>query len=151
MPAPFLTRLLPAVLAAVLTTAPAPAQEAGADDGRVVIELNNASDTDAGACRLTFVAVNHSGTGFDAASWQVGVFDAQGVVRSLLVLEFGALASERTRIVLFDLPGRTCADISRVVVNDVAACQAQGDGDALSPICLDALTPRSRTDIAFDL
>ncbi|MDO5612948.1 MAG: hypothetical protein Q4G14_06865 [Paracoccus sp. (in: a-proteobacteria)] len=127
------------------------AQGAGADDGRIVVELNNAADTETGACRLTFVAANHSDTGFEAASWQVGVFDAQGIVRSILVLEFGALAQRRTRIVLFDLPGRPCADISRVVVNDVAACRVQGGGAAMSDVCLDALTPRSRTDIAFDL
>ncbi|MDO5704943.1 MAG: hypothetical protein Q4G49_07705 [Paracoccus sp. (in: a-proteobacteria)] len=150
MSAPLLIRLFPALLAGFLTTTPAPAQEAGADDGRIVVELNNVSDTDTGACRLTFVAVNRTGTGFDAASWQVGVFDAQGFVQSILVLEFGALAPDRTRIVQFDLPGRACADISRVVVNDVAACRAGGQ-DALSPVCLDALTPRSRTGIGFDL
>ncbi|MDO5631655.1 MAG: hypothetical protein Q4G22_07440 [Paracoccus sp. (in: a-proteobacteria)] len=145
-----LALLLSALLIVPLWPGAVLAQDSAADEGRIVVELNNASDTETGACRLTFVAANHSGTGFEAASWQVGVFDGQGIVRSILVLEFGALAQGRTRIVLFDLPGRPCADISRVVVNDVAACRAQG-GDALSPVCLDALTPRSRTAIAFDL
>ena len=136
--------------ATVLTAGVASAQTPGGDDaGRIVIELNNASGTETGACRLTFVALNRSGTALDAAAWQVGVFDGGGIVRSILVLEFGALAPDRTRIVLFDLPGRPCDDISRVVVNDVAACRG-GDGADL-PLCLDALTTRSRTDIAFDL
>lgn len=144
MTAPKLTSYAAALL---LSLPPLPGM--AQDSGRITVELNNASDTETGACRLTFVATNRSGTGFDAAAWQVGVFDAQGVVRSLLVLEFGALAEDRTRIVLFDLPGRPCGDISRVVVNDVTACRTADGGS--SPLCLDALDARSRTDIAFGL
>ena len=131
----------------------ASAEDAAKDDaGKIVLELNNASDAEGGACRMTFVATNRSGSGFDAASWQVGIFDAEGIVRSILVLEFGALTDGKTKIVLFDLPGRGCADISRVVVNDVAQCRPAGGAEAdLSPACLDALVTRSRGAIRFGI
>lgn len=129
--------------------APADAPSAPAE-GQITLELNNVADADGGACRMTFVAANHSGEGFQRTGWQVGVFDAQGIVRSILVLEFGELPDGKTKIVLFDLPGRGCADISRVVVNDVAQCLPEGGAaDTQSPTCLDALTTRSRANISF--
>ncbi|WP_157935921.1 hypothetical protein [Paracoccus zhejiangensis] len=133
------------------TAAPAPAQEVAASDaGRIVLELNNVTDTEAGACRMTFVAINNSGSGFARTGWQVGVFDAGGIVRSILALEFGALPASKTKIVLFDLPGRGCDDISRVIVNDVTLCQPEeAAADAIAPTCLDALTTRSRAAIEF--
>lgn len=146
---------LASLLSAVAQETPAPEAvpaDAGSApaDGRITLELNNVADAEGGACRMTFVAANHSGEGFDRTGWQVGVFDAQGIVRSILVLEFGELPDGKTKIVLFDLPGRGCADISRVVVNDVAHCRPQGGAaDVQSPVCLDALTTRSRATIEF--
>lgn len=144
------------LLAAGLAALPVAAQEAAAPDaaapdtGRIVLELNNVTDTEAGACRMTFVAVNNSETALASTGWQVGVFDAEGIVRSILALEFGALPASKTKIVLFDLPGRGCDDISRVIVNDVTLCQPEGAAaDAPAPTCLEALTTRSRTDIEF--
>ena len=128
------------------------ATDPAADAGKIVLELNSASDTDAGACRMTFVATNRSGQGFERTAWQVGIFDGTGVVRSILVLEFGALTDGKTKIVLFDLPGSGCVDISRVVVNDIAQCQPEGGAATdLSDTCLDALATRTRADIAFGI
>ena len=154
-----LTFLLAAAPALAQDQAPAPAAstaasetEATTDAGRIVLELNGATDTDSGACRMTFVATNDSGAAFDRTAWQVGVFDAEGIVRSILVLEFGALVDGKTKIVLFDLPGSGCADISRVVVNDVAQCQPEGAPETeLADACLDALETRTRTDIDFGI
>lgn len=146
-----LVSLLPAVAQETPAPEAVPADAGPAPaDGRITLELNNVADAEGGACRMTFVAANHSGEGFDRTGWQVGVFDAQGIVRSILVLEFGELPDGKTKIVLFDLPGRGCADISRVVVNDVAHCLPPGGAaDAQSPVCLDALTTRSRANIEF--
>lgn len=145
------TILTSALLLAGLAALPVGAQESAASDaGRIVLELNNVTDTEDGACRLTFVALNNSETALAGTGWQVGIFDAQGIVRSILSLEFGALPASKTKIVLFDLPGRGCGDISRVVVNDVTLCQPEGEAaGTLAPACLEALTTRSRTDIDF--
>lgn len=130
---------------------PAAAQDAEAEN-RIRLELNNATDTDGGACRMTFVAANGTDQGLARTGWQVGVFDGQGIVRSILALEFGALPAGKTKIVLFDLPGRGCEDISRVVVNDVTLCQPEdGTEGEVASTCLDALTTRSRTSIEFGI
>lgn len=145
-----------ALILTALTGGPATAQDSAPaaedDSGKITLELNNATDTPEGACRMTFVAANRSGTGFARTGWQVGVFDAESIVRSILVLEFGELVDGKTKIVLFDLPGRPCSDISRVIVNDVAFCQpADGAETDVAPQCLDALSTRSRGDIEFGL
>ncbi|AUH32939.1 hypothetical protein [Paracoccus tegillarcae] len=130
----------------------APDAQPDADEGRIMLELNNATDTDGGACRMTFVATNNSPESFERTGWQVGIFDAQGIVRSILALEFGALSASKTKIVLFDLPGRGCDDISRVVVNDVTLCQPEGSAEGeVASACLDALTTRSRENIEFGI
>ncbi|MEL6587015.1 MAG: hypothetical protein AAFQ50_10185, partial [Pseudomonadota bacterium] len=72
-----------------------------------------------------------------------------GIVRRILVLDFGALTPGKTRIVLFNLPDQPCEDLSRIVVNDVAQC-ALADGE-VSDLCSVGLETTSRTDIAFGL
>lgn len=113
------------------------------------LELNSAADTDAGDCRLTYVATNRTTVGLDQASYEVAVFDGNGIVSRILVLAFGALPEGKTRVVQFDIAGQTCGNTSRIVVNDVAACvPSSGDGGA---VCLDALTTASRAPIQFGL
>lgn len=142
-----------AALAAVgllVPASPTLAQEAA--DNRIVLELNTATDTDNGACRLTFVALNNTPTGFARTGWQVGIFDASGIVRSILALEFGALPVGKTKIVQFDLAGQGCQNISRVVVNDVTLCQPEGGEDGvLASACLEALSTTSRASIEFGI
>jgi len=111
------------------------------------LELNSASDTATGDCRLTYVATNRTGTSLSEASYEVAVFDANGIVTRILVLAFGALPEGKTRVVQFDIAGQSCADTSRIIVNAVAACGTAGDAN----ICLDALTTASRAPIQFGL
>lgn len=111
------------------------------------LELNSAADTATGDCRLTYVATNRTGTSLSEASYEVAVFDANGIVTRILVLAFGALPEGKTRVVQFDIAGQSCADTSRIIVNAVAACGADGDAN----ICLDALTTASRAPIQFGL
>lgn len=111
-----------------------------AQSGNFEIELNSAADVD-GACRLTFVATNNTGTALTQAAYEVAAFDAAGVVSQLLVLEFGELPSAKTRVVQFDLPGAKCEGISRLLVNGQDTCQA---ADGPKDICVKALSASSR-------
>jgi hypothetical protein len=122
-------------LTAVLVAGPALAQS-----GNFEIELNSATDVE-GACRLTFVATNNTNTALTEAAYEVAAFDAAGVVSQLLVLEFGALPTAKTRVVQFDLPGAKCATISRLLVNGQDTCQA---ADGPKDICLKTLSASSR-------
>lgn len=141
------------VTALCLTMAQFPAMAADdteSREGRLIVELNSSQDTASGTCQLTFVSENSIGRDIDRAAWQVAIFDRDGVVRGLPLLDFGALPAGRTRVLVFDLPGRSCAQIARIVVNDVAECLA-AEGDPAPDLCLERLTTLSRSDIAFGI
>ncbi|MFK7836777.1 MAG: hypothetical protein AB8B60_11190 [Sulfitobacter sp.] len=129
---------------AVAGTSPASAQ----DTATFSLELNGAAETEAGSCRLTYVAANQTGAALERAAYEVAVFDAQGSVTRLLVLEFGDLVEGKTKILQFDLSGTPCGGISRIVVNDAAACTV---GGAEAQICMQTLSASSRTAIQFGI
>lgn len=140
-----LKHLISATITALLAlTAPVVAQ----DEPVFSLELNTAKDTEAGSCRLTYVAANQTGTALERTAYEVAVFDSEGAVTRLLVLEFGALVDGKTKILLFDLGGTGCASISRIIVNDAAGCVVDG---ADSPLCMEALSASSRTAIQFGI
>lgn len=114
------------------------------------LELNAAAQTETGSCRLTYVASNLSDIALERTAYQFAIFDGEGVVNRLLVLDFGALVAGKTKILQFDLTGSPCDSISRIVVNDVTACTVAGTGEA-SDICMGGLAASSRTAIQFGL
>jgi hypothetical protein len=117
-----------------------------AQSGNFVLELNNASDIN-GSCRLTYVATNNTGVALLKTSYEVAIFDKDGKVNNLLVLEFGALPIAKTKVVQFDLKSTPCSNISRIVVNNVAECQTADN--ATADFCLSGLITSSKTDIKF--
>jgi len=118
---------------------------AAAQSGSFGLELNNLEDIE-GNCRLTFLANNATGVALEATSYEVVVFDAAGTVSQRLILEFGRLPENKTKVVQF-LLDRACNQISRLLLNDVEDCIG-ADGQAL-PYCLDALVTSSRVDVQF--
>jgi len=143
-------RLIPVLLSASVISAtflsPVLAQNEAQD---FFLELNSAADTEAGDCRLTYVATNRTGVGLDQAAYEVAVFDGDGIVSRILVLAFGALPEGRTRVVQFDVAGQSCGNTSRILVNAVADC-APVDGSE-NDICISALATASRAPIQFGL
>jgi hypothetical protein len=119
----------------------------GAQDKAFSIELNDAQDVN-GNCRLVFVAQNSTGQRVEKASYDVFTFDTTGKVSQSLVFQFGSFPVDKTKVVQFDLAGRECAKISRLLVNDVTECTVEGQN---STLCLDLLTTASRTPIKFGL
>ncbi len=140
-------RLFAALIATAFTVSPLAAQDAAAPS--LALELNTAADTAEGACRLTYVASNGLAAPLEMTSFQMAVFDADGAVTRLIVLDFGALPLGKTKVVQFDIPGQTCAQISRIIVNDVAQCTTTGD--AAVEGCLTSLSTASRSTIQFGL
>jgi hypothetical protein len=135
-----------AAVALTVVAAPVAAQ----DNPEFVLELNNAAETSAGGCRLTYVATNRTGVDLSQAAYEVAVFNGSGIVSRILVLAFGALPQNKTRIVQFDISEQPCADISRIVVNDVAECTLAEDG-ATGDFCLSTLSTASRATLQFGL
>lgn len=114
-----------------------------AETGNIELELNTANDEGQG-CRLTYVATNNTSIPLEKSSYEVAVYNAEGIVQRLLVLEFGWLPVGKTRVVQFDLPEQECATISRISVNGPVECASeQGAQD----VCRDnqLLSSRVRT------
>ncbi len=142
----FARTLTAATCAAAMGILPAAAQDAAPTFS---LDLNNAVETGDGGCRLTYVANNGTGSALEAISYQVAVFDAEGIVTDLLVLEFGSLIEGKTKVVQFDLAGRACGDISRITVNEVAACTL-ADGTT-GDFCMTGLETGARGAIQFGI
>lgn len=112
------------------------------------LELNNAQ-TQAQACRLTYVATNRTQTDLSRGAYELAIFDLQGVVTQLIVVEFEALVAGKTNVLQFDLPETSCEDMSRIVVNGAPACLDKADMP--TDICMNGLETASRTAVQFGL
>lgn len=125
-----------------------PAKDQG--EGTLRMELNRVTDNEEGGCGLVVVTTNRLSQGLKRAAWQVAIFDQDGVVKSLPVLDFGALMVGKNKVGVFQMPDGTCDTISRIIINDVAECTADDDSD-LRDACLQSLETQSRSDIEFGL
>jgi hypothetical protein len=144
----FLKMRFPTILAASATGLALSMGAALAQSGNFELELNSATDVPEG-CRLTYVATNNTGVALDKTSYEVVVFDDTSTVARILVLEFGQLPLNKTRVVQFDLTDMTCSKISRILVNNPVECSsAEGSHD----VCLKSLIASSRSQtIQFGL
>lgn len=140
-------RFTHALCAAALACAAVPAS--AQDTQSFALELNNAAETAAGACRLTYVVSNQTDTALDQTSYEVAMFDTDGVVTQIFTLQFGALTAGKTKIQQFELPDTPCGSISRILLNDVVACTTPEATQ--SPVCMSGLAASSRTAIQFGL
>lgn len=136
------------VLGVIAACSSAAAQDNAAT--KFALELNAAKNTEAGSCRLVYVASNETGTALERTAFEVAIFDAEGIVDRVLVLEFGALVAGKTRVLQFDLPEMACDGIGRIVVNDVAACTTAQDGNE-SGVCMQSLEATTRTSFEFGI
>lgn len=127
--------------AMALTTA-TPAQETA---GGLLLELNALQSSESG-CRVTFLATNNLGRPLSKAGFEVALFDAEGAIDRLVSLDFKALANGKTKVLQFELQDLQCDAVSRILVNDVGACEGEG----LAPdACLARLATSTRTKTQF--
>jgi hypothetical protein len=133
---------------ALLATGGAAAQEAPSAPagGQLLLELNALQPSDKGGCRLTFLVKNELKSALDKAGFEMALFDENGAVNRLAVLEFNDLPVNKTKISRFDLAGADCAKISRVLINNSSSCAGAGVDPKL---CLNALKTETRTKVTF--
>ena len=118
-----------------------------AQERSLAVELNAAQAVDKG-CRVSFLIRNGMATEIEASVFEVAVIGKDGRVSALIRLDFGRLPKNKSRVRQFDLAGKGCDEVGRILLNDVTECS----GDGLTPdVCLDALAVSARGDIAFDL
>lgn len=141
------SKLLACSLALALSATSAFAQETAP---QISLELNRATPSTDGGCQLVFFGQNGLDQDFEEVTWRLAVFGSDGVFRNLLGLPLGALSAGKRRIVQYNLP-TACAELSEIIVNDVASCALAGNDGTDSDACLTQLTVTTRTDIAFGL
>jgi hypothetical protein len=141
--------LMVAALAAGLVLAGASAGSAAtaATAPTIGVELNDLQPGDSGGCRAVFVVTNNLGKPIDKFGVRVVAFDKDEHASLFLTLDIGAMPAGKTRVLRFDLGDTVaCPDISRLVLDDVTAC----DGDGLDPAaCLATLAVTSRASAPF--
>ena len=118
---------------------------AAEEPGRLTLELNTLDAAENG-CRLTFVMRNRLGEAIEALGMELALFAPDGRVASMIALDGGALPAGKTRVKRFVVPEVACAEVGRVLLNDVTRCE----GAELSPAtCIARLEVSSRVDPAF--
>lgn len=137
-----MTRSLTALVLVALLTLPAAAQDSPPS---LALELNALQPSD-GGCRVTFLASNGLAAPIDKATFEIALFGTSGVIDRLVSLDFKGLAKGKTKVLQFELAGLQCDAVSRVLVNDVTACEGEGlaAGD-----CLAGLTTSTRVKAEF--
>jgi hypothetical protein len=134
-------RLTHALLMATLCATPALAQDAPPAPG-LALELNALTPSETG-CRVTFLATNTLGTELTRSAFEIALFGAGGGIERLVSLDFKAMPEGKTRVLQFDIGELGCDKVSRVLINDVVACEGTG----LDPkVCLAGLSTASRLD-----
>jgi hypothetical protein len=134
--------------AVVMWPVPVPAQSGDpAPAPSLTLELNALQPSEKG-CRLTFVVNNGLGSELAKAAFEIALFDGQGVVDRLTVLDFKELPAGKTKVSRFDLAGTDCGKISRVLINHATECT----GDGIEPVaCIRQLKTGTKTGITFGL
>lgn len=121
----------------------ATAEENKDDATHLFLELNSLKTVEQ-ACRLSFVARNETGTDIEKAVFETVIFDADGGVASLSLFDFRDLPTTRPRVRQFDLPGRTCDAVGRVLINGANTCTVSGED---SDLCDESLSLTSRLNV----
>lgn len=119
-------RLAQAALLAVLVGwgAVASAQSAA----KFPLELNRL-EQDGDICRVYLLVKNPEATEIQAFKLDLVFFDKDGIIRNRLYVELGPLASSKTAVRLFDIPGSICSELGSILVNDVVACNDAAGAD----------------------
>lgn len=137
-----------AAFAAAVACVPLLGVPAMAATGEAIKLELNAARANGDACRMSFLFRNDMPQEIEDLALEVVFFNTDGLVEQFFMLKSGRLPEGKSRVRQFDMPKMACDGISRILVNDVAAC----DGGALTPrACLDALDVTSRSDIGLGL
>ena len=136
------------VALAMLGVASASAQEVekpAATEPSLLVELNALQPSDRG-CRFTFVVTNRLGGELASAAFELVLFDKEGMVSRITIVDFKDLPEGKTKVRQFDFSGVDCANLGRVLVNDATDCAGTG----IDPkACIRHLTTETRTEAIF--
>ena len=118
---------------------------ADAAEPPVRTELNKLEAAD-NACRAYLILENSSEIGFQTLKLDLVMFDQDGIIAERLAVDAAPLPVGKTSLKVFDIVGLPCAQIGRMLLNDVVACS---DANGPRSDCLALLSSHSRASVAF--
>ncbi len=119
---------------------------AGAEPGRLLVELNKFEEIETGGCRAFFLFRNQTDTSFAGFEMSLAILDTNGVIDRLLAIDAAPLPVARTTLKLFEIPETTCAGISEILLHELTSCQPQ-NADEID--CFPILDLNSKTTAAL--
>jgi hypothetical protein len=111
------------------------------------IELNKLEERN-GACRVYLVLENTGNITFSGFKLDLVTFDKEGIITGRLAVETAPLRALKTTVKLFDIPNLVCADMGRIIINDVIDCH---DGTEQRSECITFVESSSRSTVPLVL
>lgn len=108
------------------------------------VELNKL-ETVAEACKAVLVVENGKGGPIKSLRLDLYAFDPDGIVQKRSMVELGPLPARKTTLRQFEISPTPCAQVGRVLLNDVAACDGKDAAghDLTRESCLERIEPSS--------
>ncbi|TNC13773.1 Tat pathway signal protein [Methylobacterium terricola] len=108
------------------------------------VELNKL-ETAGEICKAILIVENGKGGAIKSLRLDLNAFDPDGIVQKRSMVELGPVPARKTALRQFEISPTPCAQVGRVLLNDVAACEGQdAAGHSLSrDICLERIEPSS--------
>jgi hypothetical protein len=130
----------PAEAPATVTPA-AVSQPAGAP---LRVELNKL-ETVAETCKAMLIVENGKGGPIRSLRLDLYAFDPDGIVQKRSMVELGPVPARKTALRQFEIAPTPCAQVGRVLLNDVAACDGKeiSGQDLTRESCLERIEPSS--------
>ena len=116
--------MLRSTMAAAALLAGLAGPPAGAQEGRLTVELNKTEAVEAG-CRSYFLFRNRSGHTLAEFEMSLAILDTDGVIDRLLTIDAAPLPDGRTTLKLFEIPEIACERIGEILLHDIPACRPQ--------------------------
>ena len=107
------------------------------------IELNKLEDA-GGQCVASLLLTNRLSETLEQVRFDLYIFDKGGVIARRLLLDTGPMRPGKTTVASFGLLDGPCANIGRVLVNDIPLCKTAA-GVALD--CVGALNLSSKAAV----
>ncbi|HSO82989.1 Tat pathway signal sequence domain protein [Thiocapsa sp.] len=110
----------------------------------IKLELNKMEpQPETQACRAYLVFDNSAGPAIEALQLDLILFDQTGVIARRLAVDTAPLRAAKTTVKLFDIPDLDCADIGRILINEVLECR---DAEGPQTDCIERLTLSTRAE-----
>jgi hypothetical protein len=113
-----------------------------AQSAKLTVELNKFEANENGGCRAFFLFRNQSDITLEGFEMSLAILDKQGVIDRLLSIDAAPISAARTTLKLFEISDIPCADISEILLHELASCRPQ-NGEEMD--CFPMLTLTSRT------